>query len=577
MDIIVSCGMQNSWCEFIQDRLEGMGVKAPKPAPRTDSSAYDLIAKMCISLPKSEKETNHYQPAQLGRAWEVAASDLFVANVETPVWGWSDPRNIHLLNFWSDFDPGCKFILAYGSPAESLAIALRQDTLTISELEESISDWAYYHQALLEFFHSNRERSILTHIGAFERRSAPVLEMLKNRFEIEVGTARTSKWLQKSPLREMIARYAIADYRAENELLFELDNSADIPMIRDNKKASLHVVTAAKELQELTTAATHSEHLISALDFQEHQNTELTQQIETIKQELNEVSVLAGFKDTRIGSLEAALKEARHKLQDEQAKHQKLLQQEIDQHRAVLDYELQQKELLSHQLQSLTSRPNPNEIHLTNRIEEENKLLGLQLSQVQEELDHYFKKYQTLQNKENDKLFESTSVEAAAISSEYVENLNIDMRGFVNGNGWHSAEPQGRWAGAQETCSVSLPALQSRAYLLEAKVVDAISLDHFMETQLEVDGQPVDLRYVILSDMGGNLAALRRLKARLQKTEKPFPAKLVAQIPSGLVNGNAAEHTLTFKFPKPVSPATKGESDARNLSICVETISLSCL
>jgi hypothetical protein len=206
----------------------------------------------------------------------------------------------------------------------------------------------------------------------------------------------------------------------------------------------------------------------------------------------------------------------------------------------------------------------------------ENSLLLKQLHQVEEELKYYFKAYQELKTK-------GTGMEANAepdLPNPDDEPkppqaaVTIDARGFLNGSGWHSAEPQGRWAGPGLSSTVKLPGLAPGAYHVEVSLVDAMALDIARGVKIALNGQDVPVTCQIASQLSGPLAPAQRLRLRLRNVEKPFPMKILAKIPARLIAEAGEQLQLELTCPKTVSPADSGGSDTRRLSVCVDTIAV---
>ncbi|MCR9222568.1 MAG: hypothetical protein NXH70_00740 [Hyphomonas sp.] len=200
------------------------------------------------------------------------------------------------------------------------------------------------------------------------------------------------------------------------------------------------------------------------------------------------------------------------------------------------------------------------------------QLTELQLRQVQEELHFYFSEYQKLQQETT---FPNLS------GSEYLQGhassdaLVLDLRAVVNGSGWHNSEANGRWAGDADIATLKLPTFPQVDAELRMRIVDTMSLEHLDALQVTLNGQRLNGRIIRICDVGGRLAPLRRLKAKLQKVEKPLPAELIARVSARDIAAPGVENELEIRFPKPVSPTSSGHSDARKLSVCVQTVRLS--
>ena len=204
-------------------------------------------------------------------------------------------------------------------------------------------------------------------------------------------------------------------------------------------------------------------------------------------------------------------------------------------------------------------------------IEAELQLTELQLKQVQEELRYYFAEYQKLRNMGASSDALNLQTDEVELSSE---GFMLDMRTVVDGDGWHNAEAEGRWAGDLSVATLKLPPFAATNAELRIRIVDSMSLRHLEELSIEFNGNRLKGRLSRLCDIGGRLAPLRRLKARLERSEKPVPAEYVAKISASIFAAQGAFNELELHFPAPVSPTALGQSDARKLSVCVQTIKL---
>lgn len=213
-------------------------------------------------------------------------------------------------------------------------------------------------------------------------------------------------------------------------------------------------------------------------------------------------------------------------------------------------------------------------------VDYEKALLIKQLHQVQEELELYFTKYQNLKlegsvatsGQAAEDSQQSQTIEQTSLPKP--EEVSIDLCSYLNGSGWHSAEGHGRWAGEQIESTIEFPAMNKADYLIEIEVVDGMELDILHGLELRIDDHALKKKVKILSNIGGRLAHLRRMKANAQKVPKPYPAIISARWPSHLVSPERAYHTLKLTAPRTISPAQFGESDARDLSVCVSNVKI---
>ncbi len=507
MTILLTCGLQRTWCEFVQDRLSSMGIQDPIEAAKTAFTPHMLTKKMCAAHKLSLTSSSDIDQAAPGKAWQIAAADIFMANAENGTWGWSDPRNIYFLEFWRDFDPLCKFVLVYGSPAQSLACSLATEDFQADDIQEHLSQWVSYHEQLLRFYQANRDHSLLIKIDKFEDTAADVTELLAKQLDLEPRLLNDSAMREISPILALIADKLLAANDLEQALYTELESSADLPGNELEDNTAIMPQHAYKEFLAARVTADSDQQKSSEIE-------NLQTQINQLTQNLSDAETAAS------------------------------------------------------------------DNNLTDDLTNQNELLMLQLHQVQEELELYFGKYQDLKTKSDtakepaSEVKKATNIAASSTPIGTPSDTVVDMRSYVNGTGWHSPEQAGRWAGPDRISTLKLPALGQDRHQIEIKIVDAMSLDIAKNVSLSLDGKPLTATTQILSELTGTLAPLRRIRANLQKADKPFPMKVVATLPTDADRDSEGEHTLTITCPETVSPSQFGQPDTRALSVCIECIKL---
>lgn len=466
MSVLVISGYQKAWCDFAVSRLGQMGLAEPAPAVGSELDLHALTEKMRKAHKVENQPRGAISQISPGKAWQLKMADIVLHNAELGSWVWGDPANVHFLDFWRDLDSTCRFVLLYGSPAESLAQQLQAGEGWAKTLAHEFDVWLSYHDALLKFYNANPERCVLVHVSQLGDTAQELAQLMTSRFKIELHGPGLSEDPDLSELAKVIAQQAAHEQETEGALFMELEGTADLPALRP----SCFSADARKAQAEF-------------LDFQNNQN------------------------------------------------------------------------------------PDPNE-----DLEEENHLLQMQLEQVQEELELYFRKYQEL--KKSPVGATNVVTQAQAIGVQGPTSVEVDMRSFIDGDGWHSAEAHGRWAGQSQRSSVNLPPLQPGPYKVTVEIIDAMSVDLAKAIKLEFNGHAIVGKLKILSNMGGRLAPVRRLKADLQQVEKPYPAIITASIPASVINSGENKNQLNLLSEQTLSPASQGGQDGRQLSICVSTIRL---
>ena len=492
MTVLVTCGYQKTWCDFAQTRLRQMGIDDPTLSQRSGFSPHELTDKMC-SIHKLEVEgADSVEQVTPGKAWQITAADLFVANADQEIWGWADNRNIFFLDFWRDFDPMCKFVLVYGSPAESIACNLGEQTALPEDINAALDGWISYHEQLLRFYQEYPDQCLLVHIDLFGKTAKGVTKKLVDRFDVPARRVNSFQDMPQTAVLQLIADRLLGGREQDHELMAELESSADLPGLP-------HAASNKVSLQA------HQEFI-----------------------------------------------ESRQVLFSERKLETSRLQEKLD--RVSSQIAMQSK--------------NSSEKNL------ESDLLQKQLHQAQSELELYFGKYQKLRAEARAKPGEAQKPAQPVPAHQGSSNITIDLRSYVNGTGWHAAEEHGRWAGPGRVSTIKFPRLVPGRYRLELEMVDAMSLAVAKNIVLELDEQKLATSTRIFSNIGGRLAPIRRIKATLQKVEKPYPISTLANVSINGIRSQAADHTLSLTCPETVTPSSKGQLDTRALSVCVKTINL---
>lgn len=505
MSILVISGYQKTWCDFAYARLRQMGLQEPLPAAGSGLDPHELTEKMRKAHKIAARPGSDIHQVDPGKAWQITAADIVVQNAEQGVWGWGDPDTIHFLDFWRDFDASCRFLLLYGSPAQSLSQVLQSGEDLPEDMAQEFEAWLHYHEALLKFYNSNPKKCLLVHVSQLGDTARDLTQHLAGKFNVELRQLNATDDLAEAELVKVIAEQAARDHQSDESLFMELESSADLPAQLQHGSAP----DALKAQQEYTDVRQKA----ASADSLAMQNSELMDRLNKVMEEL------------------------------------------------------QQKADVSEHEQDL---------------EEENQLLRMQLNQVQEELEHYFSKYQEMntahaqgsgtQNVAGD--HGKTNRKPFRVNEAGPASVELDMRSIVEGEGWHPPEAHGRWAGQSLRSSVRFPALEAGSYRATIEIVDAMSVDLAKGLKLEFNGHAIVGKLKILSNMGGRLAPLRRIKADLQQVEKPYPAEIVAHIPASLINPQEMSNRLELVSEDAVSPASQGGQDSRKLSICVKSIRL---
>ncbi len=158
MKTLITCG--TPWCDVLaaQGTLESAGLSKARAASSGSVTSIDAWhERLFVSQPGVTKVMHP------GKAWELAAGELFLANWDQAQWGWADSRSAWLLDFWRDFDPNTCFVLLHTPAYDVLASALANPDALAFDAQALLNTWCAYQSEFLRFYHRNRTRCVLTH------------------------------------------------------------------------------------------------------------------------------------------------------------------------------------------------------------------------------------------------------------------------------------------------------------------------------------------------------------------------------------------------------------------------------
>lgn len=166
MSKIIIVGHKSVKVSSIENTLKSIGLMEPK--------CDDVSGKTPIEIDKIiESVANSDMP--ISKVWDGLALNLMVANIDKPLWGWSNPEAIHTLNYWRDIDSSFAFILSYDKPSTALL-----DDKSNADLESILMDWVQYNQKILQFYMENKDRCLLFHQEQFDVAKSEAINLLSH-------------------------------------------------------------------------------------------------------------------------------------------------------------------------------------------------------------------------------------------------------------------------------------------------------------------------------------------------------------------------------------------------------------
>ncbi len=165
MTILCITGQPTDTLMPIAEHLYSAGLEKPRSLQREHPIDLPQWHKRVLANLTTQAQTRPGATPTPSRLWEQLAVDLILANIDSPAWGWADPRSAQLLDFWSQLEDSLHFVLICQSPLELIAHTIGNGaTLQTDDTAKLLSQWHEQHQNLLRFHarHPHNSRLILS-------------------------------------------------------------------------------------------------------------------------------------------------------------------------------------------------------------------------------------------------------------------------------------------------------------------------------------------------------------------------------------------------------------------------------
>jgi hypothetical protein len=273
-------GILGADLDMVVNILASAGVKPPNSLPRHEALTFPEWHKQVLAA-ALEASSDPSAVLQPGKFWEQVASNLFLENIRTPIWGWADTRSVWLLDFWQQFEPNLHFLLVYTSPQRALATAMSSGLEQSQDIAALMANWQAHHQEMLRFHNRNPHRTML--IDADECCAAPAAVIAacarKWNLNFETSTIAAPSTTQPSALVRYLAEQLRQTQPFVQSLQHEIEASLQSLVAVAPQSAlpgtDLNLIDAAREYRSLRNAA--GEALTLA-----NQCTQLTAQLERL-------------------------------------------------------------------------------------------------------------------------------------------------------------------------------------------------------------------------------------------------------------------------------------------------------
>jgi hypothetical protein len=607
MKIILTTGCPSSGYQEVFDSLICAGAVAPRAGGKTGYTPQALQGLILRSHEIDLRQSPALEQLRPGQLWHEPAADLFLTNIEAPLWGWADEQTVLLMDFWQEFDPQVRLLLVYSTPAQHLIEQFRLADGKEVDVQACLSEWTAWNNALLRYHLRHPQRTLLVNEKIAQAEPQKLRDLLRDTWGIgglrEVPMA-PSRDTPESTL-SLAARGLVATNQEVSTLEQQLHDSSQLPgpdvaeaspdavanwaaacvmiakvrgQAQDHAKVADALRGENEKLQkELRKAQERLAHTQTEAQVQIEESARLKAEHEAHKATTSAMITTMRGQAQDHAKVADALRGENEKLQTELRKAQEQLDQHAARHQESKRLADQLETSLAHahtevkvQIEESARLKAEHEAHKATlqtadgsvatgadtlaQVEElaqENELVRLQLSQVQEELAYYFAKNQELQS--------TNQAEASGFLAEFwrthqPDAIVLDLRRPIVGDQWYDAEVDGRWTGPGDVSSLDLPSLRAGTYFLELDVMDAMGPGILLEAFVEVQGRSLPLAVEYL---GG---------------QAELPA--ICSTSLFIDAGTGGPLQIALRVPHTVCPADNGESDTRALGLRVQQVRL---
>lgn len=512
MPLTITTSFTQTHCDAGFKLLRSFGVKDPIASKRESLDPHELGVRLKSAHLKQRK--NQYtpvKPTRIGKAWQLAAGEIIIANADQDHWGWADSNILPFLDFWAEFEPDARFALFYTQPGTAAFSASQTGSTGPDEIEVELNAistrWAQFNDAMMRFYSKHEDRCILVNLAAAHINTAQLSERLASKLEIDTAELTIDQELIPSPPAAfgLLNAAPNGDFDSfTSDILEQLEALADCRGLHGNNRPIDFMAMLAEHL-DLDQKASRLENELSGLrsDFDQLQY--------------------------KVKAQEASLNDA---LKEKSAENELLLLQ-LEQVQEELEYQFKQAQDAAE----------------TGSVRA-NVAIG-----------------------SRDVATHNADPRPLSAGAETAESkARIDLRHFINGMNWHEPEHDGRWAGPGTRSSIRLPQLAKGRYRLTIEIIDAMNRAVFDGMTVALGPETLQAKRRLRTNVSGALAGLKRVRARINTDVSPYPAALEAEF---VIDGDHKKQTELFlDFPEAHSPSERGEPDIRRLTVRISHIDI---
>lgn len=192
MNKVIVVGHPYSNLKQIEHQLENLGMQKAQASQRDNLSGVEITKILCEQhqglFSQQLMRLEDFKSLKIEPIWNYLALDLVMANKDQKNWGWADPEILPLLKFWKALDSKFKFVLVYLDPNQ-IYKSFEGNTLDSEYIDQQLENWFVYHSHLLNFFLENPKTSILVNASDFIG-NGPVLKNLATYLDFDLTTSK---------------------------------------------------------------------------------------------------------------------------------------------------------------------------------------------------------------------------------------------------------------------------------------------------------------------------------------------------------------------------------------------------
>jgi hypothetical protein len=420
MTALCIAGTQLSELKAVENSLLNAGMVAARPLQRQTAIDFAAWHKQVLGSDNLDRWDNGSNPP-IGRLWEQVAADLFLANLEAPLWGWADVQNVALLDYWAGFDSSVKFLLICQSPEQAVLEQLIAEA-SHQDIEEKLAEWHGAHTAMLKFHQRQPARSTLLWADGCMQYPIGLLQHCAKRWKLKLDLAPASQ-SGASDAGKLISAlgYYIASHYIENnapakQLKEELNRLAEKLQGRSESKEPKQEDLLQRLLDEYRGLQSgHFQPLSSSLGKSsmplraagqgqaaslKEENLRLESKVRELQSQAEQAEQAKTALKGQLDATSATLERAQRELAEQHEAHDAItaaLRQSQEENARRLAEEIQARNGLLAQRDVDVQRQTDAKARIR-EVAQENDLLLAQLHQVQEELEECLRQQQDARN-----------------------------------------------------------------------------------------------------------------------------------------------------------------------------------